>query len=60
MAPDQRALLRLDCGTAEITERKSAFTVFDDLKTAATSGSRTMAIAPPDIAAANRLAFDFL
>jgi len=33
-------------GTAEIIERRSAFTVFDELNTAATSGSSTTAIAP--------------
>lgn len=41
--------LRLDGGTAEITERNNALTFLDDLNTAATSGSRTTAILPPDI-----------
>jgi hypothetical protein len=48
-------ILRLDCGAADITERNIAFTFFDDLNTAATSGSSTTAIAPPDMRAANRL-----
>ena len=35
--------LRLDCRIAETIERNNAFTVFDDLKMAAMSGSRTTA-----------------
>src|SRR5437762_7945264 len=46
--------LFLDSGIAAITERKSAFTASDDLKIAATSGSRTTATTPSDIFSAKR------
>ena len=50
--------LRLDCRIAETIERNNAFTVFDDLKMAAMSGSSTTAIASSDILEANRFGFD--
>jgi len=40
---------RFDDGIAEIIERKRALTASDDLKTAATSGSSTIATVPSDI-----------
>jgi hypothetical protein len=53
-------ILRLNWGASDITERNIAFTFFDDLNTAATSGSSTTAMAPPDMRAANRLGFDLV
>src|SRR5215472_11004901 len=50
--------LRLDCRIDEIIERNNAFTVFDDLKMAAMSGSSTTAMAFSDILEANRFGFD--
>src|SRR5256886_11224153 len=41
--------LRLGCRIAETIERNKSFTVFDDLKMAAMSGSSTTAIASSDI-----------
>jgi hypothetical protein len=55
-----RAGLLLERGIAEITERNSAFTVLDDLKTAATSGPSTTVTASSDILEAKRLGFDLL
>ena len=53
-------VLPVDRGIAEITERNRAFTVFDDLKMAATSGSSTTATVSSDILEAKRLGFDWL
>jgi hypothetical protein len=50
----------LDPGIALITERKRALTERDDLKTAATSGSKMTATVPLDIFAANRFGFELL
>ena len=52
--------LLLERGIAEMTERNSAFTALDDLKTAATSGSSTTVTASADIFEAKRLGFDLL
>jgi len=49
----------LDLGIAEMTDRKSSFTASDDLKTVATSGSRTTTTASLDIRGANLLGFAF-
>jgi hypothetical protein len=51
---------RLERRAVEIIERSSLFTFFDELKTAATSGSSTTAIAPPAMEAANLFGFDWL
>lgn len=51
---------RLEGGIAEIIERSRVLTTSDDLNTAATSGSSTMATVPSDIFAANRFGFDLL
>jgi hypothetical protein len=49
----------LDCGIAAMTDRKSSFTDSEDLKTAATSGSRTTVTVPFDSFDANLFGFDF-
>jgi prevent-host-death family protein len=48
----------VDCRIAKTIERNNAFTVFDDLKMAAMSGSSTTAIASSGILEANRFGFD--
>ena len=51
---------RFDGGIAEITERRRALTVSDDLNTAATSGSSTTATVLFDIFPAKRFGLDLL
>jgi len=50
----------LDSGIALITERRKALTDWDELKTAATSGSKTIATVPSNIFDANRFDSDLL
>ncbi|HKV37223.1 MAG TPA: hypothetical protein VJP89_22970 [Pyrinomonadaceae bacterium] len=51
---------RLDDSIAEIIERRRVLTTSDELKTAATSGSSTIATVPSDIFALNRFGDDLL
>jgi hypothetical protein len=54
-----RVLFLLGFATHELTDRKAAFTVFANLKTAAMSGSSTTAIISVGISAAKRFGFAF-
>jgi len=50
----------VSAGSAAMTERNNALTDSEDLKTAATSGSRTTAIVPLPICSTKRLGLAFL